>query len=228
MILVLGGTADGRQLTEMLLTEGRAVVYSSVSGINAPDPGNWPTLTLHTGAMDGKALLHYLQEEDISLCVDATHPYAREVSANAMAACAATDLDYIRLERPGLTKEREGVTFFDSYDEVMAYLSNHDGRVLATTGSRELEHYSVLSKERLILRVLPTSGVLKKCEDLGYRPKNIVALQGPFTTEMNVAMLRQDERGHAPPIWHRLFGDQGQRRGGRRGSKGGCGIGMPG
>ena len=63
--------------------------------------------------------------------------------------------------------------------------------MLTTTGSRELAHYQPLDKKRLYIRVLPTSGVLAKCEALGYKPSHIVAMQGPFTKAMNAVMIDQ-------------------------------------
>lgn len=190
-ILVLGGTADGRAVTDALLARGEAVIYSSVSGMNAPDPGDWPQFTNQVGAMDGQEMATLLEKHAVRLCVDATHPYAKAVSQTAMAACGDQGVDYLRLERPGLCKRREDVRFFKDYDEMVAYLKDHPGNILTTTGSRELGHYAPLPKERLRLRVLPTSGVLAKCEELGYTAAQIIAMQGPFTLEMNVAMLRQ-------------------------------------
>jgi precorrin-6A/cobalt-precorrin-6A reductase len=189
-VAVLGGTADGRRTAELLSEAGIPAVYSSVSGINAPDEKAWPGITNHTGAMDEDAMAAWLAGLDARLCVDATHPYAREVSINAMAACAQSATPYLRLERRGIAPDRDDLVTCDSYAEAVAYLAAHEGRILTTTGSRELEAYNSLPKERLILRVLPTSRVLAKCEALGYKPANIIAMQGPFSREINLALLR--------------------------------------
>ena len=192
MILVLGGTADGRQAAELLAARGRAVIYSSVSGINAPEEGG--CLRVHNGAMDQDGLTAFLKAEAITQCVDATHPYAAQVSRNAMAACAAADAAYIRLERPGMEALNvpEGtIRYFEDYEAMVDFLKDHDGPVLTTTGSRELGRYAGLDPERLYVRVLPTSGVLKKCEDLGYKPGRIIAIQGPFSREMNRIMMAE-------------------------------------
>jgi precorrin-6A/cobalt-precorrin-6A reductase len=67
--------------------------------------------------------------------------------------------------------------------------SHHN--ILLTTGSRQLEAFEGLPKDRTYIRVLPTAGVLKKCENLGYKPRQILALQGPFSVEMNVAIMKE-------------------------------------
>lgn len=69
--------------------------------------------------------------------------------------------------------------------------------VLLTTGSKELEVYAAVPElqSRLYARVLPDSGVLKKCEELGIRGKQIIAMQGSFSEEMNCAMMQNLHAG---------------------------------
>lgn len=191
MIFVEGGTADGREAAEQLSARGMDVIYSSISNYNAPKQNTH--LKWHIGAMDGDALEAFLKANAVTVFVDGTHPYAKAASVNAMAACQAVGLRYIRLERPGISAMKPEfqriVRHFPDYDTMVGYLKDVPGNILATTGSRELAHYQPLDKERLYIRVLPTSGVLAKCEDLGYKPNHIAAMQGPFSKAMNVAMI---------------------------------------
>jgi precorrin-6A/cobalt-precorrin-6A reductase len=191
LIFVEGGTADGREAAEQLSARGFDVIYSSISDYNAPKPN--AHLKWHIGAMDADGLEAFLAESGVTAVVDGTHPYAKAASANAMAACAAAKLRYIRFERPGIGAMapalQEAVRHFPDYDAMVAYLKKAPGNVLTTTGSRELAHYQPLDKKRLYIRVLPTSGVLAKCEALGYKPSHIVAMQGPFTKVMNAVMI---------------------------------------
>lgn len=191
MIFVEGGTADGREAAEQLSALGADVIYSSISNYEAPEQNDH--LKWHIGAMDAEELKAYLKANKVAVFVDATHPYAKAASVNAMAACKAAGLRYIRLERPGIRAMapalQKVVRHFPDYDQMVDYLEHIPGNILTTTGSRELAHYQVLDKKRLYIRVLPTSGVLAKCEALGYKPSHIVAMQGPFTEAMNVAMI---------------------------------------
>lgn len=190
MILVLGGTADGREAAERLAAAGRSVIYSSISAYNAPAES--VRLGWHIGAMDAQGLAAMLRERAITLLVDGTHPYARTASENALAACRELGVRYIRLERPGLEAmaEKDAVIRCESYEAAVTYLLAHSGNILTTTGSRELARYQALPRERVFSRVLPTSGVIAKCEELGYLPRQIIAMQGPFSFEMNAAMIR--------------------------------------
>ncbi|MGL4606173.1 MAG: precorrin-6A reductase [Eubacteriaceae bacterium] len=195
MILVLGGTLDSRQLTDVLIECGKEVCYSALSNIGVEKMSDHPRLTKIWGQLDSGTLRETMVAYDIDLCIDGTHPYAKEISQNAIWVCEAIGVDYIRLERPSSIKFGEKSPSFDNYEEAQNYLlkamKNTTGNVLLTTGSRFLELFDKLPKSRTYIRVLPTSGVLKKCESLGYQPKNIIGMQGPFSIEMNVGMMKE-------------------------------------
>src|SRR5665647_653412 len=106
------------------------------------------------------------------------------------------NVEYIRLERPSyMVNKGANILSYDTYEGARDYLigamGKGDQNILLTTGSRQLEAFEGLPKERTYIRVLPTVGVLKKCENLGYKPRHILALQGPFSVEMNVATMSE-------------------------------------
>ena len=72
-------------------------------------------------------------------------------------------------------------------------LTSTEGNILLATGTKELADFAGLSPERLIPRVLPTAENLAACEALGIPRRNIVAMQGPFSTDLNAALLRQKD-----------------------------------
>jgi len=195
VILILGGTLDSRQITEALLANGKEVCYSSLTNIATDKMQEDPKLTKISGQLDGSTLRETMTVYNIGLCIDATHPYAREISENAIWACEAMNIDYIRLERPSHIDQGEDILAYDSYEGARDYLigslGKSDQNVLLTTGSRQLEIFEGLSRERTYVRVLPTSGVLKKCENLGYKTSNILGLQGPFSVEMNYVTMME-------------------------------------
>ncbi len=101
-ILLLGGTAGARQAAETLAARpGLAVVFSLAGRVAALAPAG---ATLRLGGFGGAdGLLAYLRENAIDAVLDATHPFAARMSANAVAACASAGLPYARLERPAWT-----------------------------------------------------------------------------------------------------------------------------
>ena len=161
MILVLGGTLDSRLLTDLLLEEGKEVCYSSLTNIAADQISENPLLKKISGQLDAGTLRETITIYNINLCIDATHPYAREISENAIWACDAMNIDYIRLERPSNIDEGEDIVAYNSYEEARDYLigamGKSDRNILLTTGSRQLEAFEGLPKDRTYIRVLPTA-----------------------------------------------------------------------
>ncbi|MFR4579053.1 MAG: precorrin-6A/cobalt-precorrin-6A reductase [Clostridium fessum] len=106
----------------------------------------------------------------------------------------------------------------DSIQEAVSFLSSVSGVIFATTGSKELEVLCQIPdyQKRVYARVLPTSNVLKKCEKLGITGSHLIAMQGPFSTEMNTLFLRQNKSGVAI--------DERFRACGRISGKGGSGA----
>lgn len=192
-VIIFAGTIEGRTLSEYL--SGRKVpVVSCVAtefGGTLLKKSEW--LTVHEGRMDQKQMQVFFQKEKPLLVVDATHPYAVEVSKNICAACAAADVEYIRLIRESVQEATEGVVAVNSVEEAVAYLEETEGNILATTGSKELVKYTALTdyEKRVFARVLSTADVAAACERLGFSGRHLICMQGPFSEELNTAMLRQ-------------------------------------
>lgn len=123
------------------------------------------------------------------LCVDATHPYAREASANIREACLRAKVPLRRVARA--TGDVSGCIVVASAEEAAAFLSAIEGPILLTTGSKELACFAGIDPKRLYVRVLPTHEALDICERMGVAHRNVIALQGPFSTELNEALMRQ-------------------------------------
>ncbi len=123
--------------------------------------------------------------------VDATHPYAQEVTEHIAGACQGTETAYLRLlrEEQGLP---EGAVWTPDVAGAAAYLSGRPGNILLTTGSKELGRFASIPgfAQRTYARVLPMEASLRACEAAGLSPAHILAMQGPFSREMNLAMLR--------------------------------------
>ncbi|MCR5756918.1 MAG: precorrin-6A reductase [Selenomonas sp.] len=196
MIFVVAGTQDGRELVKLLLDEGYDVAASVVSHYGgellAHACGN--SCLINDRPLDEVALKAYLEEHDIRLLVDASHPYAANVSCNAMAVCAAMNLPYIRYERDLTKLDYDRITVVHSYEEAAVEAAALGKKIFLTTGSRNLDkfvHSPALADCELTARVLPTAEVLVLCESLGVDAGHVVALQGPFSQELNVELFRK-------------------------------------
>lgn len=192
-VLIFGGTTEGRLLAEYCAENRIPAWISVVSEYGKELLPDCPWLRVARGAMDQAAMEKFIEEKRISLVIDATHPYAQNASGQIRAASLARKVRLVRCLRESESPAQSPVFFVPDVAAAVDFLEQTTGAVLVTTGSRELHSFARLTgyKERLYVRVLPSSEVLKQCELLGFSGKHLIAMQGPFSEEMNRALLRQ-------------------------------------
>lgn len=194
MIFLLAGTSDARELGLMLQQEGYDLVTSVVTE-NAGEVMKQHGLRVLVGRLDAEQLISVVSENEASIIVDATHPFAEEASKNAMAAASQLEIPYIRFERKSFEGQDSLITEVASYEEAAVLAANRGGVVMLTTGSKTLQvfakHLLPLENVRMIARMLPRKDNMEKCEQLGVEQKNIVAIQGPFSKQLNQALYMQ-------------------------------------
>lgn len=199
MILVAAGTQDGRELVGELLSAGYEVAASVVSTYGEQLLARYGSrLLINDEPLDAAGLMKYMQQKGVTLLVDASHPYAVNVSENAMQACRTMGIPYIRYERQSSSLVYDKLYAVSSYEEAAEKAAALAKTVFLTTGSRNLRPFAEapsMEGHRLIIRVLPTAKVLAECEALGFTPADIVALQGPFSAELNRELFRKYEAG---------------------------------
>lgn len=191
-IVIFGGTSEGRELAETAQRSQVPVLVSVVSeyGESLLTESKW--VGVHQGALDADGMKELLKKENPPFVLDATHPYAKVVTAQVRAVCEELDLPCYRVLREEETLE-DGMYRAASTQEASDFLEKQTGNILLTTGSRELHVFA--EKEtllpRLFARVLPDSKVLAQCEEMGINGSHLIAMQGPFSVEMNQALLHQ-------------------------------------
>ena len=186
-ILLFAGTGDGHDLALWLAEKGIPFTVSVATeyGETLLPEG----MDVHVGRMDVPAMVD-LMGRGYTLVVDATHPYAVEVTKNIRAAAETAGLPCLRLLRR--SDGEDLCRKADTMATAAEMLLELPGNALLTTGSKELHHFALPGlRERCFPRVLPMVDSLERCLSLGFPPKNIICMQGPFSREMNVATLRQ-------------------------------------
>lgn len=193
MILLLGGTSDSLKIAQGLNEVGLDFYLSVVS-----DYGKNLAATIAKrvikGRLNPKEMVEFIQLHQITKLIDATHPYAIEVSKNAMSVCAQLGITYLRFERPSLISE--DMITVKSVKAACEQAMNYTGNIYLTTGSKTLaEFLKYLPKERLVVRVLPTLEVVSTIEKLGIPNGQIEAIKGPFSKELNRELLIHNQAG---------------------------------
>ena len=193
-ILIFAGTTEGRELSEYLAAAGIAHTLCVATEYGKIVLKEHPCVKVHKGRMDREEMEIYIKNGNFGAVVDATHPYAEVVTQNIKNAMQDIDIPYLRLKRESnVTSSYEKIQYFKDSVSCARALEKTDGNILLTTGSKELSVFVkfIDKKERLYVRVLPGIESLQLCMDCGIAGRQILALQGPFSTQMNEAMLRQ-------------------------------------
>ena len=196
MIFVAAGTQDGRELAGFLLARGYAVTASVVSSYGEELLRRYKGIQINDKPLDAEGMLDYIKEHGIKCFIDASHPYAANVSVNAMQACHIAGIPYLRYERQESRLEYDRAFYVSSYAEAAEKASELGKNIFLTTGSRNLKAFAgagCLKDCRIVCRVLPDPEVLTECAGLGFTPDNIIAMQGPFSELLNQELFKKYE-----------------------------------
>lgn len=194
-VLLFGGTSEGRELAERLKGLGQKTLvcvatdygHEILKGLESREG----LFEVAQGRLGQDEMEELMRMRDVGLVIDATHPYAGEATGNIRRAAAACGIPLLRCLRPA--KGPKGDRVFGSASEAAGWLSQQQGNVLLTTGSKELAAFSAMEgfRERAYARVLPVIPSLQACLDAGLSGRHIIAMQGPFSAETNCSQLRE-------------------------------------
>ncbi len=186
MILILGGTAEARELAAGLHARGVPVTSSLAGRVGRP---RLPAGATRIGGFGGpEGLARWIVEHEAGAVVDATHPFAQRISASAAEACAAAGVALLRLERPGWD-ERPGDRWrwVDDLDEAAAAIAPQRSaarpRVLLTTGRQGLAAFAACDDAWFLVRCVdPPQPPLPRAHEL-------LLDRGPYTLEGELALI---------------------------------------
>lgn len=193
-VLIFAGTVEGRFVAQYLAKQHVPVLACVATEYGAQLLKESPCLQISSKRLNVEEMAQRMQETGCEMIIDATHPYATEVSANIRKAAEMAGKESIRLLRASQAAllEDDG-RVVDSVEEAVSVLKHTEGRVLITTGSKDLKKYTEIPDfaNRLYVRFLPAPGAVEQALSMGYQQKNLICMQGPFSKDMNTAMLKQ-------------------------------------
>ncbi|AGL01463.1 precorrin-6A reductase [Desulfoscipio gibsoniae] len=195
MILVLGGTSESRQLVTRLAGPGQPLIVCTATPYGGDllkeCRGNAQIIT---GRLNEDELAGLMVAQNITVLIDMTHPFAELATATAQRACARSGVLYLRFERPSLPlPDHPLVVQVNTYQAAARRAVELASQtVFITTGTKTLPLFAGAAHAaglRAVARILPDPAGLRLCLDLGIAPEDIVAMQGPFSVDMNKALL---------------------------------------
>ena len=190
-VIVFAGTTEGREICSFLKKYSVLSLACTATEYGKCRIEEGGTLTVRSGRLTEQEMEQLFDTEQPEIVIDATHPYADLVSENIRSACKRAEKTYLRLLRPSLAADPACI-MVDTTEEAVSYLADTTGNILVTTGSKELAKFTKLPgyEKRIYARILPLPNVIASCAELGFDAAHTIGMQGPFSVEMNLAMLQ--------------------------------------
>lgn len=196
-ILVFAGTFEGHALAKTVSKKsyGKFMDFCVATEYGAENIEDVEGVNVIKGRKTLDDINSMIEENNYGMIIDSTHPYAKVVTENLKAAAQNKGIEYLRLLRESEDEliSSPNVKYVKNIEDAVKVMENSAGRILLTTGSKDLGKFTSLKDfdSRIVARVLPSVESIELCREAGIAPKNIIAMQGPFTEDMNVATLKQ-------------------------------------
>ncbi len=190
-ILIFGGTTEGRELSDFCIKNKIKAYVSVVTEYGAELLENNDCIKILKGRMDNTQISSFLKSHCISLVIDATHPYAVLVTQNIKSACNENEIKYFRVIRE--KNDAAYNNYFNDIKSAAKYLCQTSGKILITTGSKELHEFCCIENyaSRCVVRILPIDNVISDSSKLGFKREDIIAKKGPFSKTQNIEDIKK-------------------------------------
>lgn len=192
MFWLFSGTSDGNKIAQDLVSKNYSIkvfVASKYGQIIAAE--TLPQNIIKTGRMNVDEIFTLGEREAPEKVIDATHPYALEISKNLMRFCQKKGIPYIRYERPEEMIVEENVYYVDDVEQAAKKAKSLGLRILLTLGSKKIEDFLCDElRDQVYIRMLPDPQLIEHLLSKGVLPDRIIAIQGPFSTSMNHVMMK--------------------------------------
>ncbi len=188
-VLIFGITKEARETAAILRRRGRQIIFSVVSEYAK---SLLPLGTMcHVGRLNGEEMLAFIRETNPHRVVDATHPYAVVASQNIRQCCDALNIAYERVHFADIDNAwRDAVEWVDSHEAMVAAIVREKGNMLLGIGRDPLMQLPLdTDMSRLFPRITPTPEAVAACLELGYPKQNIIAMDGPFSKFLTMALF---------------------------------------
>ena len=205
-ICVFGGTTEGRELVEFLSAQPcnvTACVVTDYAQSLLPASGH---VTVSAKKLPAGEIAAMLLSQRFDLVVDATHPYAQSITKSIARACRETGTQYVRLLRKPSAVSSDAL-YFETTEEAISFLRRTSGRILLTTGSKELSQYAAIEdfSNRVWARVLPLASSLDACQKA--EKENAGVFDEVQSAILREAAEEQERLSCIPPEEYRAYAE---------------------
>ena len=198
VLWLIGGTGEAVTLAQGLAAVGMPCLVTVTTVTARQSYKETSNLKVRVGGLDGATLTAFMRAERVGAVLDASHPFAVEISRGAIAAAQTLGLPYWRYERPTLAPQDPTdsgsacIHRVSDLDQVLTRECLTGQRVLLTLGYRWLHRFAPWqSDSTLFARILPSTVALEAALAAGFTPDRLIALRPPIGVELEAALWRQ-------------------------------------
>lgn len=189
-IWLIGGTQESAQLAKAIADANKPCTISVTTESACSLYPLAPTLQVRVGRFTLPQIEEFLQQQQIIAILDASHPYATEISTNAIALSQKLQIPYLRYERPVLEQNMQQRSL-DSFETLLSGNYLHEQRVLLTVGYRPLHLFQPWQERAtLFARILPSAIALAAATAAGFTPDRLICLRPPISADLELALWR--------------------------------------
>jgi precorrin-6A/cobalt-precorrin-6A reductase len=191
-IWLIGGTHESAQLAQAIAhTEWACIITVTTEAAKRLYP-NAPNVTVWVGLLDETCIRAFIAQHRIGIILDASHPFAVDISKLAIAAATTHHIPYLRYERPDIAESgslKSQQHPFQQFDDLFESNVLIGHRVLLTIGYRPLPRFrDWQNRATLFARILPSKTALSVALDSGFTPDRIIAIRPPLSTDLERAL----------------------------------------
>lgn len=193
MILLAGGTSEAIEIAQAIDRAKIPYIMTVATDYGYSKAVNSAAGRVLKGPFNSQAFKNLINDHSVDLVVDASHVYAKELRRELSGAAQETGVRLVRFERPSSAVEPNcAITFFEDPAALGAWARERDfKRIFVSSGIKGLQPLARhLDPDRLYVRLLPANESITAAVNAGLKPSHIIAMEGPFSTELNEALLR--------------------------------------
>ncbi|MBD0402593.1 precorrin-6A reductase [Flammeovirga sp. EKP202] len=192
MVLVFGGTTEGKKVMECLERRQQPFIYSTKTKVEVEESAY---MKYHSGALDQDCMDAFIHENKISMIIDAAHPFAEILHQTIASVALKNELPVIRFGRKPIQLEGEnGILWAEDYKDAEALLFDQfqGKKLLALTGVQTIEKFEKWWKQHpSIFRILPRESSKKIAEKAGFPKEDLILSMPNQEQELEESLIKE-------------------------------------
>ncbi len=188
---LIGGTTESAALAQAIASLGLPCIVTVTTAAAKKLYPQVPKIQVQVGCLDATQIARFVQQQRIAAILDASHPYAVEISQIAIATATRQRIPYLRFERPAVEANNPTapVITLENFEALLTDDYLFQQRVLLTVGYKALPLFQPWQeRSTLFARILPSVASLEAAITAGFTSDRLIALRPPVTTELEKAL----------------------------------------